>query len=238
MLSVEEVSTYYGAIRALDGISLTVDRGDIVAVVGANGAGKSTLLKTIAGVLRPRRGRVVFEGRPVPPLPHCAVAMGICLVPEGRQVFANLTVRENLDMGAFRVRDRAAVERTRQFVYELFPRLKERERQLAGTLSGGEQQMLALGRGLMANPRLLLLDEPSLGLAPILVQQMFEAVKAINRAGLSVLLVEQNARMALAVATRAYLLQNGRIVRAGSGRELLEDAVIVDSYLGRQRRRD
>jgi len=235
MLVVDDVSTYYGAIRALDGVSLKVDKGEMVAVIGANGAGKSTLLKTIAGALRARSGKVILDSKVVTPPPYKAVAMGISLVPEGRQVFTNLTVDENLNMGAYLLKDRAAIEKTKDFVFNLFPRLKERQRQLAGTLSGGEQQMLALGRGLMAQPRLLLLDEPSLGLAPKLVQQMFEAIIEINRAGQSVLLVEQNARMALAAAQRAYVLQTGRIVRAGAGQELLADPAIVESYLGVRR---
>ncbi|MHB0885797.1 MAG: ABC transporter ATP-binding protein [Bacillota bacterium] len=235
MLVVEDVSTYYGAIRALDGVSIKVDQGEMVAVIGANGAGKSTLLKTIAGVLGPRGGKVTLDGKAVTSPPYKAVAMGISLVPEGRQVFTNLTVDENLNMGAYLLRDKAAIEKTKQFALALFPRLKERQRQLAGTLSGGEQQMLALGRGLMAQPRLILLDEPSLGLAPKLVQQMFEAIIEINRAGQSVLLVEQNARMALTAAKRAYVLQTGRIVRTGTGADLLADPAIVESYLGVRR---
>ncbi|HXL04893.1 MAG: ABC transporter ATP-binding protein [Firmicutes bacterium] len=232
MLKVEALHVYYGGIHALKGVNIAVDKGEIVTIIGANGAGKSTLLNTISGIVRSREGRIIFKGNPLPPSPHTIVREGICQIPEGRMVFANLTVKDNLMLGAYLRKDIVAIERDLGKVYELFPRLKEREKQMAGTLSGGEQQMLAIGRGLMSDPELMLLDEPSLGLAPILVETIYEVIEGIKSTGKTLLLVEQNAYKALSTADRAYVLEQGRIVKSGRARELIEDPTIQESYLG------
>jgi len=232
MLEVRDLKVSYGAIRALLGISLKVTRGEIVCVIGANGAGKSTLMKAIMGEVKRESGEILFEGKPLPPIPYEVVSLGISLVPEGRRVFANLTVYENLLMGAFPRKDRENIKSDLEWVYSLFPRLKERNNQYAGTLSGGEQQMLSIARGLMSRPKILLLDEPSLGLAPLLVKEIFKELKRINEEGVTILLVEQNAKQALNISHRGYVLQTGRIVLEGSSRELLEKEEVVRSYLG------
>ncbi len=232
MLEVEDLHVYYGEIHALKGISLHVAQGEIVALLGNNGAGKTTTLKTISGLLRPRHGQVLLEGRPIHTLPpHEIVACGVAHSPEGRKIFNRLTVTENLDMGAY-LRDDAAVREDVDRVFELFPRLRERRLQVAGTLSGGEQQMLAIGRALMARPRILLLDEPSMGLAPILVEQIFETVSDINRQGTTILLVEQNAAIALSVAHRGYVLETGSIALTGEAAALFEHPDVQRAYLG------
>jgi branched-chain amino acid transport system ATP-binding protein len=232
MLEVEGLHVYYGEIHALKGISLRVAQGEIVALLGNNGAGKTTTLKTISGLLRPRTGQVLLEGRPIHQLPpHEIVARGVAQSPEGRKVFNRLTVTENLEMGAY-LRDDSAVREDIDRVFELFPRLRERRVQVAGTLSGGEQQMLAMGRALMARPRILLLDEPSMGLAPILVEQIFETVADINRQGTTILLVEQNAAIALSVAHRGYVLETGSIALTGGAAELSEHPEVQRAYLG------
>jgi branched-chain amino acid transport system ATP-binding protein len=232
MLEVEGLHVYYGEIHALKGISLRVAQGEIVALLGNNGAGKTTTLKTISGLLRPRTGQVLLEGRPIHHLPpHEIVAQGVAQSPEGRKIFNRLTVTENLEMGAY-LRSDAAIRQDMDHVFELFPRLRERRQQTAGTLSGGEQQMLAMGRALMARPRILLLDEPSMGLAPILVEQIFETVADINRQGTTILLVEQNAAIALSVAHRGYVLETGSIVLTGAAAELSEHPEVQRAYLG------
>jgi len=233
MLELRDVHAYYGNIHALDGISLTVDEGEIVTLIGANGAGKSTTLRTITGLMKPRQGHVILEGEDLQPYPtHQIVTMGVSMVPEGRGVFANLSVGENLDMGAFQRSDSAEIGIDREKVFTLFPRLKERESQVAGTLSGGEQQMLATGRALMARPRLLLMDEPSMGLAPVLVESVFDAIAEINEEGTTILLVEQNAHMALQIASRGYVLQSGEIVVADNCAALRENPMVQKAYLG------
>jgi branched-chain amino acid transport system ATP-binding protein len=233
MLKLEDVQTCYGPIEALKGISLEVKEGEIVALIGANGAGKSTTLMTISGALAPRRGRIEFLDQNIAGLPtHEIVGRGISQVPEGRRIFPRLTVLENLEMGAFLRRDRREIEADRTAVFEQFPILKERRSQLGGTLSGGEQQMLAIGRAMMARPRLLLLDEPSLGLAPIVVGKIFEIIRTINRLGKTILLVEQNARAALTLAHRGYVMETGRIVMADESRALLSNPRVREAYLG------
>ena len=233
LLHIDDIHTYYGSIQALKGISFTVDQGEIVTLIGANGAGKTTTLHTISGILHPRHGAISLEGQPIHTTPpHDIVKLGVAQSPEGRRVFGRLTVAENLDMGAFVRSDKAAIKVDIERVFTLFPRLKERQKQLAGTLSGGEQQMLAMGRALMASPRLLLLDEPSMGLAPILVDLIFETILEINKQGTTVLLVEQNALMALSIATRAYVLETGSIILSGTGKELLNDPEVMKAYLG------
>ena len=233
MLELRDVHAYYGNIHALDGISLTVNEGEIVTLIGANGAGKSTTLRTITGLMKPRQGQVILEGEDLQPYPaHKIVTLGVSMVPEGRGVFANLSVGENLDMGAFQRSDSAEISVDREKVFTLFPRLKERENQVAGTLSGGEQQMLATGRALMARPRLLLMDEPSMGLAPVLVESVFDALVEINNEGTTILLVEQNAHMALQIASRGYVLQSGEIVLAESCDALRENPMVQKAYLG------
>jgi branched-chain amino acid transport system ATP-binding protein len=233
MLELDGVHSFYGPIEALKGVSLSVGEGEIVALIGANGAGKSTALMTISGVVAPRKGRIAFRGRPVNGLaPHRIVGMGISQVPEGRRIFPGLTVDENLEMGAFPRKDRDRVEEDLDRVFGLFPILKERRRQRGGTLSGGEQQMLAIGRALMARPLLLLLDEPSLGLAPRVVGQIFEIIRQINREGMTILLVEQNARAALMLARRGYVMETGRIVIENRAKGLLEDPRVRSAYLG------
>jgi branched-chain amino acid transport system ATP-binding protein len=228
LLSIRDLVVHYGVIRALSGISLQVPRGKIVALIGANGAGKSTTLRAISGLLRPTSGAIEFQGRSIAGLPsHEIVAKGVAQAPEGRGIFLNLTVKENLDLGAYLRRDRSGVDADRERAYALFPILQERSAQVSGTLSGGEQQMLAVGRALMSRPTLLLLDEPSLGLAP-----QFVVIQEINEAGVSLLLVEQNANMALQVSHHAYVLETGAIVMQGSGRELLESPEVRKAYLG------
>jgi branched-chain amino acid transport system ATP-binding protein len=233
LLEVNDIHTYYGAIHALKGLSVHVDKGEIVTLIGANGAGKSTTLNTICGIYHPRQGTILLEGEPIQELPaHTIVLRGVSQAPEGRRVFGRLNVTENLEMGAFARKDKGGIRRDMERVFVLFPRLKERAKQLAGTLSGGEQQMLAIGRALMASPRLLLLDEPSMGLAPILVEVIFDTIREINAQGTTILLVEQNALMALSVATRGYVLETGAIVLAGTGQELLNDPQVMKAYLG------
>jgi len=233
MLSLENVSVNYGAIEALNGVSLHVEKGEVVTLIGANGAGKTTTLRTITGLLQPKHGRIVFEGEDISARPtHKLVARGISMSPEGRGVFANLSVRENLQMGAYLIKDKSAIAADMDRAFQMFPRLKEREAQKAGTLSGGEQQMLAIGRALMSKPRLLLLDEPSLGLAPLIVHTIFEAIDEIRSKGTTILLVEQNAHAALGHSDRAYVLETGRIVMAGPSKELAADPKIKEAYLG------
>ena len=232
MLRVDAVHTYYGQIHALQGISMEVSKGEVVTLIGANGAGKTTTLKTISGLLHPRHGKVWFEGEDISHVSaHRLVEKGIGHAPEGRRIFSRLTVLENLQMGAF-TRRNANLEPDIERVYTLFPRLKERSGQLGGTLSGGEQQMLAIGRALMCEPRMLLLDEPSLGLAPILIAQVFETIKEINAQGTTVLLVEQNALQALSIAHRGYVLQTGNVVLTGTGAELRQNETVRKAYLG------
>jgi len=233
LLEVQNLHVYYGNIHALKGISFTVEEGEIVALLGSNGAGKSTTLRTISGLLRPREGQVLLEGRRLDGVPpHEIVEMGVAHVPEGRRIFGRLTVLENLLMGAFVRKDPKEIKDDLERVFTLFPRLKERMHQVAGTLSGGEQQMLAIGRGLMARPRVLLLDEPSMGLAPVLVEQIFETIQDINRQGTTVLLVEQNVYMALTVAHRGYVLETGAIAIAGTAGELRANKRVKEAYLG------
>lgn len=233
ILHVENLNVYYGAIHAVKGISFDVEEGEVVTLIGANGAGKSTTLNTVAGLLKPREGVVEFEGKSLLGIaPHTIVGKGIALCPEGRRVFLQMSVRENLEMGAFARTDSAEVAQSLEDVFKRFPRLKERENQVAGTLSGGEQQMLAMGRALMSKPRLLMLDEPSMGLAPILVQEIFDIIEQLHSAGTTVLLVEQNARMALKVADRAYVLETGRVSMSGKASELASDERVKQAYLG------
>ena len=232
-LVVESVHAYYGHIHALHGISLSVEEGEIVTLIGANGAGKSTTLKTISGFLRPRPGKVLLDGAPIGGLaPHDITRRGVCMVPEGRRIFPRMTVLENLEMGAFARNDRQAIQDDFDRVLALFPRLKERVAQVAGTLSGGEQQMLAIGRGLMARPKILLLDEPSMGLAPVLVELIFQTIRNINAQGVTILLVEQNALMALRIARRGYILETGRIVHTDQAERLRQNDLVRKSYLG------
>ena len=232
-LVVESVHAYYGHIHALHGISLSVEEGEIVTLIGANGAGKSTTLKTISGFLRPRPGRVLLDGASIGGLaPHDITRRGVCMVPEGRRIFPRMTVLENLEMGAFARNDRQTIEDDFDRVLALFPRLKERVAQVAGTLSGGEQQMLAIGRGLMARPKILLLDEPSMGLAPVLVELIFQTIRNINAQGVTILLVEQNALMALRIARRGYILETGRIVHTDQAERLRQNDLVRKSYLG------
>jgi branched-chain amino acid transport system ATP-binding protein len=232
VLRLDDVHTYYGAVHALQGITLNVGRGEIVTLIGANGAGKTTTLKTISGVLHPRSGAVEFEGRDISRVPaHELVQLGIGQAPEGRRIFSRLTVLENLLMGGF-TRSKAENEEQTEHVYELFPRLRERASQKGGTLSGGEQQMLAIGRALMTRPSVLLLDEPSLGLAPILVQQIFKIIREINERGMTILLVEQNALQALSIANRGYVLQTGTVVLSGSSKDLISNEMVRKAYLG------
>lgn len=233
LLEVENLNVYYGAIHALQGISFNIEQGEIVTLIGANGAGKSTTLRTISGMLRARNGSTTFKGQNISMVPsEQIVRMGISHVPEGRKIFAPLTVRENLLMGAYTRNDPAEIQNSMEQVFASFPRLKERINQLGGTLSGGEQQMLATGRGLMSRPTLLLLDEPSMGLSPLLVEEIFRIIKEINSTGTSILLVEQNASMALSIANRAYVLETGRIVLSGPAHELAENPQVKTAYLG------
>jgi branched-chain amino acid transport system ATP-binding protein len=233
MLSIENLEVTYGVIKALQGLSMKIEQGEIVALIGANGAGKSTLLRAISGMLRPSAGTIRFRDTPLEDVPaHEIVRRGISHVPEGRAIFSNLTVRENLRIGAYLRQDGEAVETDLKRIFDLFPRLKERLQQSAATLSGGEQQMLAISRAMMARPSLLLLDEPSLGLAPIVVQSIFKTIQKINAEGTTILLVEQNAHMALQVANRGYVLQTGQIVITGNGKDLLETDKVKQFYLG------
>jgi len=233
MLEVNEINTYYGNIHALRGISLKVEEGEIVTLIGANGAGKTTTLRAISGLIKPRTGSVYLEGEDLAKYKaHEIVYKRVAMVPEGRGIFARLTVAENLDMGAFSRKDTAEISADLEKVFELFPRLKERRNQVSGTLSGGEQQMLATGRALMANPRLLLMDEPSMGLAPVLVESVFDTIKRINKEGTTILLVEQNATMAFTVATRGYVLQTGEIVLHDSSENLRKNEMVQKAYLG------
>ena len=233
MLTLENVSVSYGAIEALTGINLNVEQGEVVTLIGANGAGKTTTLRTITGLLEPKVGRVMYEGKQISGVPtHKLVPMGIAMSPEGRGVFANLSVRENLEMGAFIRKDKKGIANDMERGFALFPRLKEREQQKAGTLSGGEQQMLAMARALMSKPRLLLLDEPSLGLAPLVVHAIFQAIDQIKGEGTTILLVEQNANAALHHSDRAYVLETGRIVMEGDSKQLAQDPRVKEAYLG------
>ena len=232
ILKVDDINVYYGSIHAIKGISFEVNEGEIVTLIGANGAGKSTTLNTISGLLHSKTGHIEFMGEPLNHVPsHKVVSKGLALVPEGRRIFLQMSVQENLDMGAFSRRG-GNIDADMERVFEQFPRLKERRKQVAGTLSGGEQQMLAMGRALMSNPKLLMLDEPSMGLAPILVEQIFDIVRELNQHGTTILLVEQNAEMALQVADRAYVLESGKIALSGTGRELAESDSIKKAYLG------
>jgi branched-chain amino acid transport system ATP-binding protein len=233
LLKVDSIHAYYGNIHALHGISLYINQGEVVTLIGSNGAGKTTIIRSISGIMHPREGSILLDGQPIHNVPaHALVSKGIAQSPEGRRIFPRLTVMDNLEMGAFHRNDRAEIKADMEMVFGLFPRLKERIKQYAGTLSGGEQQMLAMGRALMARPRLLLLDEPSMGLAPVLVENIFEIVKQINQQGMTVLLVEQNALMALEVAHRGYVLQSGRIVLADSAANLIQNEMVRKVYLG------
>ncbi len=233
MLEVKEIDVFYGAIHALKKMSLQVEQGTIVTLIGANGAGKTTTLKTISGILRPKSGAVIYKGVDISKVaPEKIVSMGISQVPEGRRVFQSMSVLENLEMGAYLRRDKNEIQLDMENVFTRFPRLKERRKQMAGTLSGGEQQMLAIGRALMARPELLLLDEPSMGLAPLLVKEIFEIIKDINSRGTTILLVEQNANMALSIATKAYVIETGEIVLQGSAEQLMKSDEVKKAYLG------
>ncbi|MBX2999338.1 MAG: ABC transporter ATP-binding protein [Caldilineaceae bacterium] len=233
MLTLENIHTYYGRIHALKGISLTVDKGEIVTLIGSNGAGKTTTLNTISGILKPRSGAIRLEDNQIDHLPaHKVTQMGLSQSPEGRKIFARLSVKENLEMGAFNRTDASGVKADYERVLDLFPRLRERLKQPGGTLSGGEQQMLAMGRALMSRPRILLLDEPSMGLAPILVEQIFEIIQEINQQGTTILLVEQNAQAALQIAHRGYVMETGQIRLTGNAKTLLTDPQVVEAYLG------
>ena len=233
MLKVDNIDVYYGAIHAIKGISIEVPKGEIVTLVGSNGAGKSTTLRTISGLMKPKNGTILFEDKNIVGVPaHKIVGMGLCQVPEGRHVFANMSVMENLELGAYLRNDKDGIGRDLEDVFKKFPRLLERKDQISGTLSGGEQQMLAMGRALMSRPRLLLLDEPSMGLAPLLVKEIFNIIKEINESGTTVLLVEQNANMALSIADKAYVLETGRIALAGTAQELASSEAVRKAYLG------
>ena len=232
ILKVDNINVYYGAIHAIKGISFEVNEGEVVTLIGANGAGKSTTLQTVSGLLNSRTGSIEFNGENIAKIPpHLVVRKGLAQVPEGRRIFQQMSVEENLEMGAY-TRDKSELEGDLEMVYKQFPRLLERRRQIAGTLSGGEQQMLAIGRALMSHPKLLMLDEPSMGLAPILVEQIFDIIRQLNEAGTTILLVEQNAQMALSVAHRAYVLETGKITLSGTGKELAESDQVRKAYLG------
>jgi len=233
MLKVQDINVFYGNIQALKGVSMEINQGEIVTLIGANGAGKSTLLKTISGLLKPKQGEIIYENQSIAgKAVQSIVKRGISHVPEGRRVFANMSVEENLQLGAYLRKDKEGIKKDMKLVYELFPRLLERQKQLSGTLSGGEQQMLAMGRALMAKPNLLLLDEPSMGLAPLLVKQIFNIIEEINKTGTTILLVEQNANVALSIADRAYVVETGRIVLSGNAKELTESEEVKKAYLG------
>lgn len=233
MLEVKDLEVYYGVIQAIKGVSFQVNQGEVIALIGANGAGKTTILHTVTGLLSPKRGSVVFEGKEITKVPaHKIVSMGMAHVPEGRRVFAELSVYENLKMGAYTRKDKKEVEESLANVYKRFPRLEERKNQMAGTLSGGEQQMLAMGRALMSKPKIILMDEPSMGLSPIMVNEIFDIIRAVSESGTTVLLVEQNAKKALSIADRAYVLETGNIVLEGKAEDLLENDSIKKAYLG------
>lgn len=233
MLEVKDLEVYYGVIQAIKGISFEVNKGEVIALIGANGAGKTTILHTVTGLLSPKRGSVVFEGKEITKVPaHKIVSMGMAHVPEGRRVFAELSVYENLKMGAYTRKDKKEIEESLANVYKRFPRLEERKNQMAGTLSGGEQQMLAMGRALMSKPKIILMDEPSMGLSPIMVNEIFDIIRAVSESGTTVLLVEQNAKKALSIADRAYVLETGNIVLEGKAEDLLENDSIKKAYLG------
>ena len=232
MLEIRDLNVYYGGIHALKGISLEVLEGQIVSMIGSNGAGKSSMMNAISGIVKYKSGEILYKGEPLPTAANKVVKLGVCQVPEGRQIFANLTTYENLKIGAYLRNDKDGIERDLKRVYEIFPRLEERKNQIAGTLSGGEQQMLAMGRALMSHPKLLMLDEPSMGLAPILVEQIFDIIRELHAAGTTILLVEQNAQAALSIADRAYVLETGRITLSGTGKELMESDAVRKAYLG------
>nr|WP_330398976.1 ABC transporter ATP-binding protein [Lachnoclostridium sp. An76] len=233
MLEVKDLEVYYGVIQAIKGISFHVDKGEVIALIGANGAGKTTTLHTVTGLISPKNGHVLFEGKDITKVPaHKIVSMGMAHVPEGRRVFAELSVYENLKMGAYTRKDKNEIEESLKNVYKRFPRLEERKNQMAGTLSGGEQQMLAMGRALMSKPKIILMDEPSMGLSPIMVNEIFDIIRSVSESGTTVLLVEQNAKKALAIADRAYVLETGKIVLEGKAKDLLEDDSIKKAYLG------
>lgn len=233
MLSVNDLKVSYGAIKALQGISFNVEQGEIITLIGSNGAGKTTTLQSLSNIIQKESGSVMFYDKDISKISSDEIVkMGLIHVPEGRRVFSNMTVKENLDIGAYTRKDKDGIKKDRELVFDLFPRLRERIKQYAGTLSGGEQQMLAIGRGLMARPKLLLLDEPSMGLAPILVDEIFSIVKSINKEGVTILLVEQNAFKALALANRGYILETGKIIKSGSGSELINDPAVKSAYLG------
>jgi branched-chain amino acid transport system ATP-binding protein len=233
LLEIEDMHSYYGHIEALRGISLTVDEGEVVTLIGSNGAGKTTTLRSIHGILPPKQGRIIFAGEEIQGVPaHELISRGIAQSPEGRRIFFRMTVLENLEMGAYHRNDASGIREDMDRVFALFPRLKERTKQEAGTMSGGEQQMLAIGRALMSSPRLLLLDEPSMGLAPVLVERIFEIIREINKQGTTILLVEQNANIALEIATRGYVLESGTIVNSAPAAELREDPTVREAYLG------
>lgn len=233
MLEIKDLEVYYGMIQAIKGVSFEVNEGEVIALIGANGAGKTTILHTITGLLEAKRGSVSFDGKDITKIPaHKIVSMGMAHVPEGRRVFANLTVLQNLKMGAYTRKDKDEIEETMHTVYKRFPRLEERQNQLAGTLSGGEQQMLAMGRALMSHPRIILMDEPSMGLSPIFVNEIFDIIKEVSAGGTTVLLVEQNAKKALSISNRAYVLETGKIVLSGNADDLLNNDSIKKAYLG------
>ena len=233
MLEVKDLQVYYGVIQALKGISFHVEQGEVIALIGANGAGKTTTLHTITGLLAPKSGSVLFEGKDITKVPaHKIVSMGMAHVPEGRRVFAELSVYENLKMGAYTRKDKKEIEESLANVYKRFPRLEERKNQMAGTLSGGEQQMLAMGRALMSKPKIILMDEPSMGLSPIFVNEIFDIIRAVSESGTTVLLVEQNAKKALSISDRAYVLETGTITMSGKAKDLLEDEAVKKAYLG------
>ena len=233
MLEIKDIEVFYGMIQAIKGVSFEVNEGEVIALIGANGAGKTTILHSITGLTAPKKGQILFEGQDITSTPaHKIVSMGMAHVPEGRRVFAQLTVLENLKMGAFTRKDKEEVEESLIRVYKRFPRLEERKTQMAGTLSGGEQQMLAVGRALMSHPRILLLDEPSMGLSPLLVKEIFTTIEEVNREGVTILLVEQNAKMALSIASRAYVLETGNVVMEGEGKAMLRDDNVRKAYLG------
>lgn len=233
MLEIKDIEVFYGVIQAIKGISFEVNEGEVIALIGANGAGKTTTLQTITGLLQPKKGSVIFEGKDIAKVPaHKIVSLGMAHVPEGRRVFAELTVYENLKMGAYTRKDKAEIQETLQMVYQRFPRLEERKNQLAGTLSGGEQQMLAMGRALMSHPKIIVMDEPSMGLSPIFVNEIFNIIQEVSKSGTTVLLVEQNAKKALSIADRAYVLETGKIVLEGEAKELLNNDSIKKAYLG------
>ena len=233
LLEVQDIQVYYGMIQALKGVSFSVNEGEVIALIGANGAGKTTTLHTVTGLLRAKSGHIIYDGQDITKVPpHKIVTMGMAHVPEGRRVFANMTVLQNLKMGAYTRKDKNEIEQTLETVYTRFPRLKERQNQMAGTLSGGEQQMLAMGRALMSHPKIILMDEPSMGLSPIFVNEIFDIIQSVSASGTTVLLVEQNARKALSIADRAYVLETGNVVLEGKADELLHNDAIKKAYLG------